>query len=105
MGQVWQSDSSPKALTNAAVTFVDSLKINSISEKTRRRRRVVIKQRNGHSKQLAGLANLYFSHVEHTDPLLEQHRRLETLGTRVFPNAERRSFSCLSFAIKDGLRR
>ena len=95
----------PQALTNAAVTFVDSLKINSISEKVRCRRRVVIKRRNGHSEQLADLANLYFAHVEHTDPLLEQHRRLETLGTRVFPNAERRSFSCLSFAIKDGLRR
>jgi hypothetical protein len=50
----------PQALTNAAVTFVDSLKINSISEKTRRGRRVVIKQRNGHSEQLADLANLYF---------------------------------------------
>jgi len=88
-----------------ALTFVDSLKINSISEKVRRGRRVVVKRRNIHSEQLADLANLYFSHVEHTDPLLEQHRRLETLGTRVFPNAERRSFSCLSFAIKDGLRR
>jgi hypothetical protein len=42
------------------VTFVGSLKINSISEKTRRGRRVVIKQRNGHSEQLADLANLYF---------------------------------------------
>src|SRR5438132_11921445 len=50
----------PQALTNAAVTFVDSLKINSISEKTRRGRRVVIKKRNGHSEQLADLANLYF---------------------------------------------
>ena len=50
----------PQALTNAAVTFVDSLKINSISERTRRGRRVVIKKRNGHSEQLADLANLYF---------------------------------------------
>jgi hypothetical protein len=50
----------PQALTNAAVTFVDSLKINSISEKARRGRRVVIKKRNGHSEQLADLANLYF---------------------------------------------
>ena len=95
----------PQALTNAAATFVDSLKINSISDKVRRGRRVVVKRRNIHSEQLADLANLYFSHVEHTDPLLEQDRRLETLGSRVFPNAERRSFSCLSFGIKDGLRR
>ena len=50
----------PQALTNAAATFVDSLKINSISEKVRRGRRVVIKRRNGHSEQLAELANLYF---------------------------------------------
>jgi len=82
----------PQALTNAAATFVDSLKINSISEKVRRGRRVVVKRRNIHSEQLADLANVYFSHVEHTDPLLEQDRRLETLGSRVFPNAQRRSF-------------
>ena len=95
----------PQALTNAAATFVDSLKINSISEKVRRGRRVVVKRRNIHSEQLADLANLYFSHVEHTDPLLEQDRRLETLGNGVFPDAEWRSFSCLSFGSKDGLHR
>jgi hypothetical protein len=50
----------PQALSNAAATFVDSLKINSISEKVRRGRRVVIKRRNGYSEQLADLANLYF---------------------------------------------
>src|SRR5438128_6306965 len=50
----------PEALTNAAATFVDSLKINSTCEKVRRGRRVVIKQRNGYSEQLADLANLYF---------------------------------------------
>ncbi len=50
----------PPALTNAAATFVDSLKINSTCEKVRRGRRVVIKRRNGHSEQLAELANLYF---------------------------------------------
>ena len=48
------------ALTNAAATFVDSLKVNSISEEVRRRKRVVIKRRNVHSEQLADLANLYF---------------------------------------------
>ena len=50
----------PQALTDAAATFVDSLKINSISEKIRRGRRVVIKRRNIYSEQLADLANLYF---------------------------------------------
>jgi len=50
----------PKVVVNAAARFVDSLKINSVSETVRRGRRVVIKQRNGYSEQLAELANLYF---------------------------------------------
>jgi hypothetical protein len=36
----------PQARTNAAATFVDSLKINSISEEVRRGRRIVLKRRN-----------------------------------------------------------
>jgi hypothetical protein len=36
----------PQALTNAAATFVDSLKINSISEEVRSGRRIVLKRRN-----------------------------------------------------------
>jgi hypothetical protein len=50
----------PRVLANAAARLVDSLKINSVSEKVRRGRRVVIKRRNGYSEQLAELANLYF---------------------------------------------
>jgi hypothetical protein len=50
----------PQALSNAAARFVDSLKINSVSEKVRRGQRVVIKRRNGYSEQLADMANLYF---------------------------------------------
>jgi hypothetical protein len=50
----------PEALTNAAATFVDSLKINSVSEEVRQGRRLVIKRRNVYSEQLADLANLYF---------------------------------------------
>src|SRR6266496_4365371 len=50
----------PQALTNAAATFVDSLKISSTSEKVRRGRRVVIKRRHVYSELLAELANLYF---------------------------------------------
>ena len=50
----------PQALSDAAARFVDSLKINSVSGKVRRARRVVIKQRNGYGEQLADLANLYF---------------------------------------------
>jgi hypothetical protein len=50
----------PRVVTNAASRLVDSLKINSVSEKVRRGRRVVIKRRNGYSEQLAELSNLYF---------------------------------------------
>jgi hypothetical protein len=50
----------PEALSNAAARFVDSLKINSVSEKVRRGRRVVIKRRNDYGEQLADLSNLYF---------------------------------------------
>jgi hypothetical protein len=50
----------PQALSDAAARFVDSLKINSVSEKVRRGRCVVIKRRNGYGEQLADLANLYF---------------------------------------------
>ena len=50
----------PKALRNAAARLVDSLKVNSVCEKTRRGRRLVIKQRNGYSEPLGELANIYF---------------------------------------------
>ena len=50
----------PKGLSNAANRLVDSLKINSTSEKVRRGRRVVIKRRTGYSEPLAELTNLYF---------------------------------------------
>ncbi len=50
----------PQTLASAAATFVDSLKLSSVSEKIRRGRRVVVKRRNVYSEQLANLANLYF---------------------------------------------
>jgi hypothetical protein len=49
-----------KTLSRAAERLVDSLKINSISEKTHRGRRLIIKRRNGYSEPLADLTNLYF---------------------------------------------
>ena len=49
----------PKVL-NAAARFVDSLKINSVSEEMRRGRPVVIKRRAVYSEPLAELANVYF---------------------------------------------
>lgn len=50
----------PEVLANAATAVVESLKINSISEKSRRGRRIVVKRRNSHSQQIAEMANLYF---------------------------------------------
>ena len=50
----------PQALADAAATFVDSVKLSSVSERVRRGRRVVLKRRNAYSEQLADLANLYF---------------------------------------------
>ena len=50
----------PKALSNAAARLVDSLKINSVSEKMQRGHPVIIKRRNGYSEPLAELANVYF---------------------------------------------
>ncbi len=50
----------PQAFTDAAATFVDSVKLSSVSERVRRGGRVVLKRRNAYSEQLADLANLYF---------------------------------------------
>src|ERR1051325_3756460 len=50
----------PQAVAKAAARLVDSLKINSVAEKTRRGRRVIIKRRNVYGEQLAQLANVYF---------------------------------------------
>jgi hypothetical protein len=63
--QVFHDEHAPAAvisnpLRNAAARLVDSLKINSVSEKVRRGRRIVIKRRNGYSEPLAEMANAYF---------------------------------------------
>ena len=50
----------PKALSNAAARLVDSLKINSVSERVQRGRRLVIKRRMAYSEPLAELTNVYF---------------------------------------------
>jgi len=49
----------PKVL-NAAARFVDSLKINSVSEQVRRGRRLINKRRTVYSEPLAEMANVYF---------------------------------------------
>ena len=50
----------PLGLANVATRLVEAIAINSISEKVRRGRTVVVKRRNIHSEQLADLTNLYF---------------------------------------------
>jgi hypothetical protein len=50
----------PKSLSNAAARFVDSLKINSVSERVRRGRPLVIKRRLMYGGALAELTNVYF---------------------------------------------
>src|SRR5215471_19222138 len=50
----------PQSLANVATKLVEAIAINSISEKIRRKRTVVVKRRNLHSEQLADVTNLYF---------------------------------------------
>src|SRR5437660_2475480 len=50
----------PLGLANVATRLVEAIAINSITEKTQRGRRVIVKRRNLHSEQLADLTNLYF---------------------------------------------
>ena len=50
----------PEGLSHAATSFVESLKINSITEKARRNRRVVIERRNVYGVRAADLINFYF---------------------------------------------
>ena len=50
----------PQGLANVATKLVEAIAINSISEKIRRKRSVIVKRRNLHSEQLAELTNLYF---------------------------------------------
>ena len=50
----------PQGLANVATKLVEAIAINTISEKVRRNRVVVVKRRNLHAEQLADLTNLYF---------------------------------------------
>jgi len=50
----------PDGLSHAATSFVESLKINSITEKSRRHRRIVVKRRNLYGERAAALINFYF---------------------------------------------
>jgi len=50
----------PDGFSHAASSFVEYLKINSVSEKQRRNRRVVVKRRNFYGGHAADLINFYF---------------------------------------------
>jgi hypothetical protein len=50
----------PEGLSHAATSFVESLKINSITEKARQNRQVVVKRRNVYGERAADLINFYF---------------------------------------------
>src|SRR4030095_5989449 len=50
----------PDGLSHAVTSVVESLKINSIAEKSRRDRRVVVKRRNLYGERTAALINFYF---------------------------------------------
>ena len=50
----------PLSLAHAATSFVESLKINSITENSRHSRRVVVKRRNVYGQRAADLINFYF---------------------------------------------
>jgi hypothetical protein len=89
----------PEALGNAAATFVDSLKINSISDKVRRGRHVLIKRRNVYGEQLAELSNLYFR----MSGIPIRFWRMAALGSELFSNAQRRSLSRVHFRHANGL--
>lgn len=80
MGRTLTERLIPEVLANAAMAVVESLKINSISEKSRRGRRIVVKRRNSHSQQIAEMANLYFRWADipiHFWSKLEDWRRWE----------------------------
>src|SRR4029077_20640880 len=50
----------PRELANVATRLVEAIALNSVWEKKRAGRTVVVKRRNLHSEQLADLTNLYF---------------------------------------------
>jgi hypothetical protein len=50
----------PRGLADVATRLVEAIAINSLNEKVRRGRTVIVKRRNLHSEQLADLTNLYF---------------------------------------------
>jgi hypothetical protein len=83
----------PDGLSHAAISFVESLKINSITEKARRDRRVVIKRRNVYGERAADLINFYFRAAGISNSLPERRAGMAAVGNAMFSNAQRRPFS------------
>ena len=73
----------PEGLSHAATSFVESLKINSITEKARDRR-VVIKRRNVYGERAAGLINFYFRAADIPIRYLSDVREWRRWETRCF---------------------
>ena len=93
----------PDGLSHAATAFVESLKINTISEKRRRSRLVVIKRRNNFGERGADLINFYFRATGHHNSLPQRRARLAAMGGELLPNAKWRSVSCEDRRRTDGL--
>jgi len=93
MGSTLIESITPKAFREFAAAAVDFLKINSVSEKFRHGRPVVVKRRNGNSEKIAESANLYF--------------RLANIPIRFWSNArewQRWEVNCFQMLNGDGFR-
>src|SRR5437868_13095005 len=75
----------PEGPSHAATSFVESLNINSITERARRDRRVVIKRRNIYGERAAGLINFYFRAAGIPIRYLSDVREWRRWEARCFP--------------------
>jgi hypothetical protein len=86
----------PDGLSHAATDFVETLKINSISEKSVRDRRVVVKRRNIYGERAADLINFYFRMADLPIRFLSDVRQWRRLEVNCFQmlNGVARRRSC-----------
>jgi hypothetical protein len=82
----------PDGVSDAATSFVESLKINSITEKTRRGRRVIIKRRNVYGEGVADLINLYFRLASTNIRYVSKVREWQRWETKCFQMLNRDRF-------------
>ena len=85
----------PSGLANVATRLVEAVAINSISEKARRGRTLVVKRRNIHSEQLADLTNLYFRMADIPIRFWSKVEDWQAVGSWMLRDAQWRSFSRL----------